>query len=150
MVCRAEGPVTLTFAKPLTFMNRSGLAVGALLDQLELNPDAIVVVVDDIDLPLGRLRLRSAGGPGTHNGLRDVVSAVGPDFARLRVGVFGGEVAGDLAEYVLSDFSAEEQDAVSATIARAADAVEAVLAEGFAPAMNRFNRPVPSTEPASE
>jgi len=131
-------PVVL--AKPQTYMNRSGVAVLALATAIGVVPASILVVADDVDLPLGRLRLRRTGGPGTHNGLRDVVDAVGTGFPRLRVGVRGERPWDDLADYVLAPFETDEQSAVDAVVARAADAVEATLREGLGPAMNRFNR----------
>ncbi len=130
----------LWLAKPLTYMNRSGSAVIELMTDLELTAEQILVVVDDIDLPLGRLRLRASGGSGSHNGLRDIVDGIGTSFARLRVGVRGDEPWDDLAEYVLSEVSAEEKAVVELTVARAADAVQTVLSQGIKPAMDRFNR----------
>lgn len=127
-------------AQPGLFMNRSGEATSALLAELGFEADRMLVVVDDVDLPLGALRLRPSGGPGTHNGLRDLVDQLGPGFPRLRFGVRGAEPWEDLAAYVLSDFSRAEAELVDATLHLAADAVECVLAEGLAAAMNRFNR----------
>lgn len=133
-------------ARPGLFMNRSGAAASAMLAELGLEADRMLVVVDDVDLPLGALRLRPSGGPGTHNGLRDLVDQLGPGFPRLRVGVRGADPWDDLAAYVLSDFPRAEAELVEANLRDAADAVECVLAEGLATAMNRFNRrpdPVP-------
>jgi len=127
-------------AKPLTYMNRSGDAAGWLMERYALDPERILVVVDDIDLPIGRLRLRKHGGPGTHNGLRDLCDAVGNGFARLRVGVRGEEVWDDLAAFVTDPFAAHELEDVDRAIVRAADAVEAVITDGLDTAMNRFNR----------
>lgn len=133
-------PDGVWIAKPGLFMNRSGVATSGLLAVLALEPARMLVVVDDVDLPLGTIRLRPSGGPGTHNGLRDVVDNVGPGFPRLRVGVRGADPWDDLAAYVLSDFPPDEADLVGCTLARAADAVECAVAEGLAVAMNRFNR----------
>jgi len=127
-------------AKPLTFMNRSGVALAWLIERFAIEPEQILVVVDDIDLPIGRLRLRKHGGPGTHNGLRDLCDVAGDAFPRLRVGVRGEEVLDDLAAYVTEPFADIEVEIVAETISRAADAVEAVITEGFDAAMNRFNR----------
>jgi PTH1 family peptidyl-tRNA hydrolase len=127
-------------AKPTTYMNRSGDAAVALTRGLDLGPANLLVVVDDVDLPVGRIRLRKSGGSGTHNGLRDLVDVIGTGFARLRVGVGGEDASGDLADYVLSPFDAAEEPVVDEAIARAADAVETALFEGFGRAMNRFNR----------
>ena len=126
--------------KPMTFMNRSGAALGWLLERFSLEPEQVLVVVDDIDLPIGRLRLRKHGGPGTHNGLRDLCEVAGRAFPRLRVGVRGEEVWDDLAGYVTAPFEDHEIETVTGAVARAADAVEAVIADGLDAAMNRFNR----------
>jgi PTH1 family peptidyl-tRNA hydrolase len=127
-------------AKPMTYMNLSGAALAWLLERFSLEPGQVLVVVDDIDLAIGRLRLRKNGGPGTHNGLRDLCEAAGKDFPRLRVGVRGDEVWDDLAAWVTSPFGAAELEVVEGAVARAADAVEVVIDEGLDAAMNRFNR----------
>ena len=94
------------------------------------------------DLPLGKIRLRERGGPGTHNGMRSVVAAIGEDFPRLRVGVAPADptaAVSDLVEYVLTPFGADEREAADAAIARAAEAVEVALRDGIRRAMDRFN-----------
>lgn len=133
-------------AKPMTYMNLSGAAMSWLLDRFSLTPDQALVVVDDLDLDLGRLRLRKHGGPGTHNGLRDLCSAVGTEFPRLRVGVRGSEPWKDLAAWVTAPFDPDELEAAELAIRRAADAVESVVNDGLDAAMNRFNRVEPSRE----
>ncbi|MDH3814605.1 MAG: aminoacyl-tRNA hydrolase [Acidobacteriota bacterium] len=132
-------------SRPLTYMNRSGEAMRWLLEEFGLTPESMLVVVDDVDLPLANLRLRRSGGPGTHNGLRSLCEEVGTGFPRLRVGVRGDDMTGDLADYVLSSFTEEEADAAKAAVERAADAVESVLSGGFEAAMNVYNRP-PTTD----
>jgi PTH1 family peptidyl-tRNA hydrolase len=132
-------------SRPLTYMNRSGEAMRWLLEEFGLTPESMLVVVDDVDLPLANLRLRRSGGPGTHNGLRSLCEEVGTGFPRLRVGVRGDDMTGDLADYVLSSFTEEEADAAKAALERAADAVESVLSGGFEAAMNVYNRP-PTTD----
>jgi len=127
-------------AKPMTFMNLSGAALGWLLERFSLEPEQVLVVVDDVDLPIGRLRLRKHGGSGTHNGLRDLCEVAGRSFPRLRVGVRGEEVWDDLAAYVTTPFKNDELEGVAAAVTRAADAVESVIADGLDAAMNRFNR----------
>ena len=131
----------LLLAKPLTFMNRSGTALAWLLDHLELNLRQALVVADDVDLSLGVLRLRRAGSAGTHNGLRDVCERVGTAFPRLRLGVRGQHPWQDLADYVMSPFTADEQPIARQLVERAADAVEWALRDGLEPAMRRFNGP---------
>ena len=128
-------------SRPLTFMNRSGEAARWLFREFGLTPESMLVVVDDVDLPLANLRLRRSGGPGTHNGLRDLCEEVGTGFPRLRVGVRGDDMSGDLADYVLSPFTGDEADAAKGAVERAADAVETALRDRFESAMNTYNRP---------
>jgi len=142
----AEGTLAdlkIAIARPQTFMNDSGRAVGKLLDRYRLAPADIVVVYDDIDLPLGRVRIRGSGGPGTHNGMRSIVGEVGEGFPRVRCGVAPidprAELRGDLAEYVLQPFAADEREAADRMIARAAEAIETLLRDGLPAAMERFN-----------
>jgi len=138
LVAEIDGcPVVL--ACPSTFMNRSGQAVSALTERSGLMPSQVLVVVDDIDLRLGRMRLRSRGGPGTHNGLRDISELIGDDYPRLRVGVGGADAGTDLAAYVLSPFPDTEKPMVERVVEKAVDAVEVAVSEGVGPAMNRFN-----------
>lgn len=136
------GGMRVALARPQTFVNESGRAVRKLLDRYRLEPADILIVYDDVDLPLGRIRMRLGGGPGTHNGMRSVVSAIGEGFPRLRCGVAPEDERqeiGDLAEYVLSPFEADERDAADAMIARAAEAAEIALRDGPRAAMDRFN-----------
>lgn len=128
-------------ARPLSYMNRSGAAALRVLGELQMQAANMLVVVDDVDLPLGALRLRASGGPGTHNGLRDLCDAVGTGFPRLRVGVGGAEEGKDLAQYVLAPFSPNERPRADAAVQRAADAVEAAIRDGLERAMNIYNRP---------
>jgi PTH1 family peptidyl-tRNA hydrolase len=128
--------------EPQTFMNLSGRAVVAAVDALPLGDLAsdLVVVYDDLDLPFGRLRVRPAGGAGGHNGLGDIQERLGrSDFPRLRFGIGRPPPGEDPVEYVLAPFDVEQRAALDARLALAADAVEAILAEGAATAMNRFN-----------
>lgn len=141
LVCRlkpgAEGTVLV---KPLTMMNLSGEAVGDLARFYKIDPPAILAVVDDVNLPLGRLRLRTGGSAGGHNGLKSLIEHLGTvEFPRLRVGVGRGDPRRDLADHVLARFDPDEEDSVNEAVARAADAVETFLAEGILAAMNRFN-----------
>ena len=127
-------------AKPVTFMNLSGDAVAPLVRKRGLAVSDVVVVSDDVELPVGRLRIRARGGAGGHNGLKSVMTRLGADdFARLRVGIgrAGGER--DMTGHVLGRFSAEERRALEPVIEAAADAVECILANGVEAAMNRFN-----------
>ena len=135
---------TVILAKPQGFMNRSGTAAGELAAGLGLDPGQLLVALDDVDLPLGTLRLRAAGGPGTHNGLRDICGQLGTGVPRLRLGVRGSGPVGELADYVLSTFPADEVEAFEVAVGRAADAVACAVRDGLERAMNDFNRPVES------
>jgi PTH1 family peptidyl-tRNA hydrolase len=128
-------------AKPLTFMNLSGPAVNGLLQFYKIEVQDLLVVVDEVQLDLGRLRARAAGSAGGHNGLKSVLESLGSgEFARLRVGVGRGDARRDLADHVLARFDPEERTTVAESVARAADAAETFVAEGIVPVMNRFNR----------
>ncbi len=121
-------------------MNLSGQAVQALVHFHKVDLANLLVVADDANLPLGRLRARPGGSAGGHNGFKSVAQQLGTDqFSRLRVGVGRGDGGRDLADHVLSRFDRDEQETVDAAVARAADAVEMFAAEGIAAVMNRFN-----------
>ena len=126
--------------KPLAFMNASGPPVARLLDERQGSPGELTVLVDDVALELGVLRIRERGSHGGHNGLRSLAETLGTEeFARVRIGVRRGELPEDLAGYVLAEFPAEEVLVVHEAVGQAADAVLCLLAEGAAAAMNRFN-----------
>jgi PTH1 family peptidyl-tRNA hydrolase len=130
--------------KPLTFMNRSGLALAPVLERAEAKAADIVVVLDDFQFGLGTLRIRERGGHGGHNGLRSIIETLGTeDFPRVRVGI-GTPDAADVAEFVLGEFRDEEILVVQETVGWATESVECFLKEGLAVAMNRFNGPRPS------
>jgi PTH1 family peptidyl-tRNA hydrolase len=133
--------------KPQTFMNLSGQAVVRLSRADAIPPEQILVVYDDLDLPLGRLRLRPEGGSGGHKGMRSIIDALGTQaFPRLRVGIDRPPTGVDPTEYVLRPFFREEQALVAEVVERAAAAVECWLEEGILATMDRFNRPVPDVE----
>ena len=126
--------------KPLAFMNASGPPVARVLAECEGSPADLAVLVDDVALELGVLRVRERGSHGGHNGLRSLVETLGTeDFARVRIGVRRGELPDDLAEYVLAEFPPDEVLVVQEAVGIAADAVWCLLEEGAAAAMNRFN-----------
>ena len=128
--------------EPQTFMNRSGAAVRSAADDLGVAPEEILVAYDDLDLPVGRLRLRSAGGAGGHRGVASITEALGTkEFPRLRVGIGRPETGGDVVEWVLEAPSASETEALASAVEIAADAVECWLVEGLSSAMNRYNPP---------
>jgi len=126
--------------KPQSFMNRSGVAVERLQLREGGSPQDIVVVLDDVALELGTVRVRERGTHGGHNGLRSLIDVLGSEeIPRVRVGIRKGDLLEDLAEYVLSPFPEEDVLAVQDVVGWAADAVECVLREGCTAAMNRFN-----------
>jgi PTH1 family peptidyl-tRNA hydrolase len=141
------GDREVLLVKPQTFMNLSGQAVGRLSRERAIPPEQILVVYDDLDLPLGRLRLRPEGGSGGHKGMRSIIDALGTQaFPRLRVGIDRPPAGADPTEYVLRPFSREEQVVVNEVVERAVAAVECWLAEGILVAMDRFNRLSPEVE----
>lgn len=128
-------------AKPLTYMNRSGQAVHGLARRYDLDPSEILVVVDDVALPPGAVRLRPHGGDGGHNGLHDIIERLGSDrFPRLRIGIGDDFRRGHQSDYVLSPFSAEEQPLIEEAVQHARDAAVSFIADGIEIAMNRYNR----------
>ena len=131
----------VALAKPLTFMNRSGQAVAALLERYGLGPADLLVVYDDLALPLGALRLRGKGGAGGHNGVQSVIEALGStEFPRLRVGVGDSFPPGGQVDYVLSPFDDAEREAAEAALDAAAEAALTFARSGLQAAMNRHNR----------
>ena len=137
-------------AKPQTYMNLSGNSVGRLMDKYEVDPGELLVLFDEVDLPWGMIRIGERGSPGTHNGAKSVTSALGtPEFARLRLGCGPDHPVGDLAAYVLRPMKKNELEVAAEMVATAADAVELLLAQGIAAAMNKFNRKVPPPEQQS-
>ena len=137
-------------AKPLTFMNLSGQAVGDLLRYFKIDLPDLLVVVDDINLELARLRARPGGSAGGHNGLKSLIGQLGTDqFARLRVGVGRGDARRDLSDHVLARFEPDERPVVAEAVARAADAAETFVSDGIAVVMNRYNRKEDGEEPRS-
>jgi PTH1 family peptidyl-tRNA hydrolase len=135
----------VTFMKPMTFMNLSGESVGDFCRYFKIEPAQALVIIDDIALPLGRLRLRRSGSAGGHNGLESVLMHLGTEqVPRLRIGIgsaaeTGDKAKGTLVGHVLGKFSAEEQAALDQAVNRAADAVDFAQAHGFEAAMNRYN-----------
>lgn len=125
--------------KPQQFMNLSGQPVASVLGFYKVPKENVVVVHDDMDLPFAKLRLRQGGGHGGHNGMRDLQQHLGPDTIRVRCGVGRPPAGWDAADYVLGRWSAEEDRALPGFLDQAADAVEAILQDGLARAMNTFN-----------
>jgi len=135
----SKRPVVL--AKPQTYMNLSGQCVVPLAHFYRVPCSRIIAVHDEVDLELGRLKVKQGGGDGGHNGLRSITELLGdPDYLRVRVGV-GRPAVGDVTGHVLSDFRQEEAEQVADTIERAARAARTLITRGLKEAMNRFNRP---------
>jgi len=131
--------------KPLTFMNLSGQAIGELARYFKIDVADLLIVVDEVQLPLGKLRARSRGSAGGHNGLKSVIAHLGDGFARLRLGVGRGDDRRNMADHVLSRFDKDEAAEAERMIARAADASEAFITSGIAAVMNQFNGGDPAT-----
>jgi PTH1 family peptidyl-tRNA hydrolase len=131
--------LSIVLAKPQTYMNRSGESVSELVERLGLELQHVLVVYDDMDLPFGTLRLRERGSPGTHNGMRSVVGALGEAVPRLRIGI-GQASPGGAIDHVLGGFTAEEEDEARQLVSRSADAAHAWATESAVAAMNRYNR----------
>jgi len=138
----AEGNVggaRVMLAKPQTFMNLSGDAIGKLFAFYKIAPDDLLVVYDDLDLPLGKMRMRPKGGAGGHHGMESILARIGTsEFPRLRVGIGRPDPDTDV-DHVLGDFDRDERALMDETFARAADAIDVWLREGLNAAMNKFN-----------
>ncbi|WP_456433134.1 aminoacyl-tRNA hydrolase [Thermosulfuriphilus sp.] len=140
LVVKTKGFV---LARPQTYMNLSGRAVACLVKELGLSPSGLLVVHDDLDLPLGRIKLVRSGGAGGHRGVLSIIDVLGTkDFPRLKLGIGRPESGISVADYVLSPFREEEWGTVSEMIERALLAIEAVVQVGLEKAMNIFNAPV--------
>jgi PTH1 family peptidyl-tRNA hydrolase len=135
----AEGDVML--ALPQTFMNRSGVAVRELLARKDIPPERMVIVYDDLDIPLGEIRVRKRGSPGTHKGMISIVDAIRTrEFPRLRIGIGPLPEGRDAADYVLAPFGRDERPLLERSLDEAAEALDMILAGGADRAMARFNR----------
>ena len=136
----------LLLAKPGTFVNLSGKSVACLVHKHKIPLSALLIIHDDLDLPLGKIRLRQSGSSGGHKGMNSIISALGSeDFPRIRVGIGRPEVKGQsisedaIVNYVLSDFSPQEEAIIRPAIAKVAEAIDYYLTEGIKAAMNKFN-----------
>ena len=137
----------VVLAKPQTFMNLSGQAVSGLLRQRNASAEDVIVLVDDVDLPLGSLRIRRRGSAGAHNGLKSIIGALGTDqFIRVRMGAGPDKVVEDLVSYVLAPFRKKDLKMVVEMADQAAEAVRIILKEGPEKAMNLFNRKASSQD----
>ena len=137
----------IILAKPQTYMNLSGMAVARLLEKYQLAPADLLVLVDDVDLPLGMLRIRPRGSAGTHNGLKSIIGSLQADeFGRVRLGARPEREVDDRVSYVLGPFRKADLEHVAEMLERAGEAVRVILKEGIPAAMNRFNQRVRSPE----
>ncbi len=137
----------VVLAKPQTFMNLSGVSVCGLVRTLAVPLDDLIVLVDDVDLPLGSLRIRRKGSAGGHNGLKSVIGALETDvFTRVRMGAGPESPVQDLVSYVLTPLGEREQEEVAGMLDQSVEAVRVILKEGVDKAMNLFNRKVPAEE----
>jgi len=140
---RSAGERTVLL-KPTTYMNKSGQSVRAVLDWYKLKPDAVLVVYDDMDLPVGKLRMRLSGGAGGHNGMKSIISHLGTkEFPRLRVGVGSADKSSDpdgaVVSHVLGRFAPDDRKIVDAVIPMAVDAIDLGLRKGIERSMNLYN-----------
>ncbi|MEO1094551.1 MAG: aminoacyl-tRNA hydrolase [Cyanobacteria bacterium J06638_28] len=140
----AQAGHKVSLLKPSTFMNRSGQSVRAVLDWYKFSPQSVLVIYDDMDLPVGRIRLRPAGSAGGHNGMKSIISHLGTqEFPRLRVGIGNVNKAGDrdnaVVSHVLGKFAPDEKALLKSALEWATEAVEVALFKGVEQSMNRFN-----------
>jgi PTH1 family peptidyl-tRNA hydrolase len=132
---------TVILAKPQTYMNESGRAVAALLRESYASTGDLLVIHDELDLPLGTVRVKAGGGHGGHNGLRSLIAELGsPDFVRVRIGIGRPDPGVDPADYVLSPFLPEERGTAAETAVTAADTVKTIISQGVTKAMNMLNQ----------
>jgi PTH1 family peptidyl-tRNA hydrolase len=145
------GGQDVVLAKPQTFMNLSGVSVRMLLEKYECEPSETIVLIDEVDLPWGMLRVRDRGRNSTHNGLKSIIVSLGTDeFIRIRMGVRPEQMWSERREYVLCEMGREERSMAQEAVGEAVIAVETVLTEGVEKAMSRFNRKATPEEESSE
>jgi PTH1 family peptidyl-tRNA hydrolase len=133
--------VQVVLGKPRTFMNLSGKSVHMMMDRFKAKREDVVVIHDDLDLPLGRIRFYANGGPGGHKGVESIIAALGSrDFVRIRVGVGRPPPGMDPVDYVLLDFSPTDRLVIEEAIAKVGEAVPFLLKEGLAATMNKYNQ----------
>jgi PTH1 family peptidyl-tRNA hydrolase len=144
------GDEQVLLVKPQRYMNRSGETAARIARHYDVAADAFVVVHDDMDLPVGRVRIRPGGGAGGHRGVSSIIDELGErNFRRVRLGIGHPQPGDDPVSFVLSPFAPAEESAITSAIARAAEAVDVLLAEGTASAMNRFNGSAAAGTPPS-
>lgn len=135
------GENKVILVQPQTFMNNSGPAVRGLLGWYKIEHDRLIVIYDDVDLEVGQLRVREKGNAGGHHGVESIIQSIGTtDFARVRIGIGRENLTGDVSDYVLKKIPPAQREALDNAIITAADAVEAILLNGLAKAMNKYNQ----------
>jgi PTH1 family peptidyl-tRNA hydrolase len=140
-IAEYRGAEPILLVKPQTYMNLSGTAVSALLRWHKLSVEDVIVIYDDLDLAVGKLRIRGQGGAGGHRGIESLLVHLGKDtFARVRIGIGRPPQGWETANYVLGRFSNEEQPLVAETIIKSAEAVECILKDGLSKAMNQYSK----------
>ena len=138
----APGGAKLVLAKPNTFMNVSGAPVAAPLRFFKLDPSRLIVLHDELDIPFDTVRIKTGGGHGGHNGIRDIAAAIGtPDFARVRIGIGRPPGRQDAADFVLTPFTKAERDVLPSLLSDAADATELVITDGLLAAQQKYHAP---------
>lgn len=141
LVAEYRGAEPVVLVKPQTYMNLSGIAVGELARWYKVPPADVIVIFDDMDLPVGRLRLRTKGGSGGHRGIESLLNHLPNDgFGRVRIGIDRPPTSWQVADYVLSSFTPEEQPLLNEAIVRAAEATEYIVKQGMTKAMNVYNK----------
>lgn len=140
LICSGSaGMEKIILVEPLTFMNKSGVAVRKIIDKYPVTPENLIVVHDDLDLDTGRLKIRKKGSSGGHNGIASIIQHIGSnEFIRVKIGI-GRNPLIPTEGYVLSKFTKDEQPLIKEAIAKAVDAVQCIMADGIERAMNRFN-----------
>lgn len=134
------GGEKVVLAQPQTYMNNSGESIAEIAAFYKLSPKEIIVIYDDISLPIGQLRIRGKGSAGGHNGIKSIIQCLGSeDFLRIKVGVGSKPEKWDLADFVLSRFSDEENKIIRDALGEAADACECIISQGIQSAMNKYN-----------
>jgi len=144
----ANHPVPIL--KPMTYMNESGRSVGAFCAYQKLNLEGLLVIHDDLDLPLGTVRLKRGGGHGGHNGLRDIMAHIGAEFMRMRIGIGRPLPDMDAIRYVLSRASSEEESKLLESVERALGAFPLLVEKGLEAAMHSLHAPRPEPKPIAE
>ena len=130
----------IVLVKPQTYMNLSGDCVSQILSFYKVKPEDLIVIYDDIDIAVGRIRVKPSGSPGTHNGMKDITKKIGSkEFTRVRIGSGKPDLEVDLADYVLGNFSKSEEKTIELALEKAVEAVIEVLNNGVNEAMNKFN-----------